>query len=91
MEELIQVMKILSKDEVNKINKYIDTLDFYKNSVFGKDDGPSTVNEDIRSSVGSSMDEDAEETKILHTAMNDALVKYKKGVKKSTQTLDMHQ
>ena len=39
MEELIQVMKILSKDEVNKINKYVDVLDFYKNSVFGKDDG----------------------------------------------------
>ena len=30
MEELIQVMKILSKDEVNKINKYVDTLDFNK-------------------------------------------------------------
>lgn len=82
MEELIQVMKILSKDEVNKINKYIDTLDFCKNSVFGKDDGPSTVNEDIRSSVGSAMSEDAEETKILHNAMNDALIKYKKRCQK---------
>ena len=82
MEELIQSIKILNQKEVKQINKYIDTLDFKSSTVFGKGNGPSKTREEIRSSTGTSMDEKAPETILLHEAMNAGLVEYKRRCEK---------
>ena len=49
MNELIQAIKILNLNDIKKINKYIDTLDFQDNTVFGKPGEKSKTNTDIRS------------------------------------------
>ena len=82
MNELIQIIKILDTDQVKKINKYVDTLDFIDNTVFGKGNGPSKTNTDIRSSTGTTMVETAPETLILHEAMNAGLLEYKRRCEK---------
>tara|TARA_Y100000766_G_C18757996_1_gene531913 strand:+ start:132 stop:731 length:600 start_codon:yes stop_codon:yes gene_type:complete len=78
MNELIQIIKILDTNQVKKINKYVDTLDFQDNTVFGKGNGPSKTNTDIRSSTGATLKEDAPETIMLHEAMNAGLLEYKR-------------
>ena len=78
MEELIQVIKILNLKEVKQINKYIDTLDFNDNTVFGRGTEKSKTRKEIRSSTGATMDEKDPATILLHEAMNAGLVEYKK-------------
>ena len=82
MEELIQVIKILNLKEVKQINKYIDTLDFNDNTVFGRGTEKSKTRKEIRSSTGSTMNEESPETILLHEAMNAGLVEYKKKCQK---------
>ena len=62
MKEFIQEIPVLNTSELRKINKYIDTLNFEPNTVF---DANGTAREDprIRSSTGTSMDENNPATK----------------------------
>ncbi len=82
MNELIQAIKILNLNDIKKINKYIDTLDFQDNTVFGKPGEKSKTNTDIRSSTGTLLKEDHEITELVHTAMNKGLDEYKRRIQK---------
>ena len=82
MNDLIQAIKILNVNDIKKINKYIDTLDFQDNTVFGKPGEKSQTNISIRSSTGTSLKEDDEITELIHNAMNKGLDEYKRRIQK---------
>ena len=86
MNDLIQIIKILELDEVKELNEYIDTLKFEKNSVFGEigettditSDKGCRVDENIRSSSGTTLNETHKSTINLHSKINLGLDEYKK-------------
>ena len=75
MNNLIQVIKVLESDEVKKLNKFIDTLDFKQNTLMGSSD---FIDDKMRSSTGSFLDDDHELTKSFHLKINQALDEYKR-------------
>jgi len=79
MNELIQTIQILNEDELKIINKYIDELTFVENTVFDSD-GKSRTDTSVRSSLGSSMNEEHEATILLHQRINESLLVYKERV-----------
>lgn len=79
MEELIQQIKILDEVELKKINDHLDGLSFSQNLVFDSQ-GRSKVDTSVRSSVGCTLDETKEITKILHERINESLLVYKSRV-----------
>lgn len=79
MNDLIQIIKILDENELKIINSYIDELTFQENTVFDKD-GSSKIDTSVRSSLGSSMNEEHEATKLLHQRINESLITYKEKV-----------
>ena len=81
MNELIQIIKILEPDEVNELNKHIDSLNFNRNSVFGEK-GDTSVVDSIRTSTGTSLDDNHEITQKFHTKINKGLDEYKRRVEK---------
>lgn len=81
MDSLVQILKILDKEELKKINSFADTLDFEPNTVF-QGDNPAQVDESIRTSVGCNLDDNHEITMLLHGKMNAALDEYKERVEK---------
>ena len=56
MNDLIQSIKVLEKNELEIINSYIDTLIFYDTTVFDSN-GKSRIDTTIRSSLGAAMSE----------------------------------
>ena len=86
MNDLIQTIKILELDEVKELNEYIDTLKFEKNSVFGENgeitditsDKGCRVDENIRSSTGTTLNETHKSTINFHSKINLGLDEYKK-------------
>jgi len=82
MNELIQVIKILNTSDLKKVNKYIDGLEFYNNTVFGGVGEDSKVNTTIRSSMGANLKDEDPETCLLHERMNQGLDEYKRRVEK---------
>ena len=86
MNDLIQTIKILELDEVKDLNEYIDTLKFEKNSVFGENgeitditsDKGCRVDENIRSSTGTTLNETHKSTINFHSKINLGLDEYKK-------------
>jgi hypothetical protein len=79
MQDLIQIIKILNENELKIINDYVDSLIFQENTVFDSN-GKSRVDTSVRSSLGSSMDEDHEATKLFHQKINESLMVYKEKV-----------
>jgi hypothetical protein len=79
MNELIQNIKILNEEELKIINDYVDTLIFQENTVFDSN-GKSRVDNSVRSSFGSSMNEEHPATKLLHDRINQSLLVYKERV-----------
>ena len=79
MNELIQIIKILNQEELNIVNTYIDELTFQENTVFDSN-GKSRIDTSVRSSLGSSMNEDHQATKLLHDRINESLLDYKEKV-----------
>ena len=75
MNNLIQVIKVLESDEVKKLNDFIDTLDFKQNTLMGSSD---FIDDKMRSSTGSFLDDDHELTKSFHLKINQALDEYKR-------------
>ena len=75
MNNLIQVIKVLESDEVKKLNEFIDTLDFKQNTLMGSSD---FIDDKMRSSTGSFLDDDHELTKSFHLKINQALDEYKR-------------
>ena len=78
MNELIQIIKILDKSDVDELNEFIDNLDFSTNTVFGEDDVKCKVDTDIRTSSGASLDNNHPLTQKLHEKINNGLNEYKK-------------
>ena len=84
MNDLIQVIKFLDDDQLDKINTYIDTLTFEPSLVFAakEESGDLKSDNSIRSSTVTFLDEDVRECKLIHSAMNNALDEYKRRVEK---------
>lgn len=76
MNSLIQAFKSLDEKELEKVNSFIDTLDFLPNTVFQGENSPD-VDESVRTSVGCNLENDHEITGLLHEKMNAALDEYK--------------
>jgi hypothetical protein len=79
MNDLIQTIKILNEEELKTINDYVDDLTFQENTVFDSN-GKSRTDTSVRSSLGSSMNEDHQATKLLHDRINESLLVYKERV-----------
>jgi hypothetical protein len=79
MNELIQIVKILDKDQLKVVNSYIDTLIFQENTVFDSN-GKSKTDTSVRSSLGSTLNEEHEATQLVHQKINESLITYKERV-----------
>ena len=79
MNDLIQTIKVLNKEELKIINDYIDELTFQENEVFDSV-GKTKIDTSIRSSLGTTMNEEHEATKLLHQKINESLLIYKEKV-----------
>ena len=84
MKELIQVVKVLSDDQVKTVNDYIDTLNFDYCSVFGSGKEGDVTRQDmsVRSSTGTAMEEGHEATDIVYYGMNAALWRYRERIER---------
>jgi len=82
MNDLIQVIKILNAADLKKVNKYIDSLEFQDNTVFGGIGEKSKVDTAIRSSTGAHLKDEDPVTVLLHERMNMGLDEYKRRVEK---------
>ncbi len=79
MNDLIKIIEIVNKNELEIINSYIDSLSFQENTVFDSN-GSSRVDTSVRSSLGAAMNEEHEATQLLHQRINESLLVYKKEV-----------
>jgi len=81
MNDLIQSIKILNEEELKIINDYVDKLTFQQNTLFDSN-GKMKIDNSVRSSLGSSMNEEHDATKLLHSKINESLSVYKEEVSK---------
>jgi len=79
MNDLIQTIKVLNEEELKIINEYIDELTFQENTVFDSN-GKSRVDNSVRSSLGTTMNEEHDATQLLHQKINESLLTYKEKV-----------
>jgi hypothetical protein len=79
MNDLIQNIRILNQEELDIINSYIDKLTFQENTVFDFD-GKTRIDTSVRSSLGTTMNEEHEATQLLHQRINESLLVYKEKV-----------
>ena len=88
MNDLIQVIKILDQDEVEEVNKYVDTLHFQGSTVFGK--GTEQDTSSGRTSTGTTLNENNSVTLNLHNKINEGLLEYKRRVEKIHQNFNYY-
>jgi len=79
MNDLIQTIEILNEEELKIINNYVDTLVFQGNTVFDSN-GKSRIDASVRSSLGTTVNEEHDATKLLHQKINESLSIYKEKV-----------
>jgi hypothetical protein len=79
MNDLIQTIKVLTEEELKIINDYINELTFQENTVFDSN-GKNRVDNSVRSSLGTAMNEEHNATKLLHQKINESLLTYKEKV-----------
>jgi hypothetical protein len=79
MNDLIQTIKVLTEEELKIINDYIDELMFQENTVFDSN-GKTRIDNSVRSSLGTTMNEEHQATKLLHQKINESLLTYKEKV-----------
>ena len=90
MNELIQVVQVLTPDEVLLVNREIDKKEFTVSSI-GFEDGETgepRVDSNIRSSSGCFLLDDEKAAQIMHKGMNNALLKYRERLIKIHPTFD---
>ena len=87
MKQFIQNLPVLNAKELKVINKYVDTLNFNPNTVFGQEQN-ARVMPDVRSSTGSWMREDVPATVLLHNKLNNALLQYRSNLLLKDLVLD---
>ena len=80
MNELIQVVQVLTPDEVLLVNEELDKKEFIVSSIGFVDGetGEPRVDSDIRSSSGCYLLDDEKAAQIIHKGMNNALLEYRK-------------
>ena len=80
MNELIQVVQVLTPDEVLLVNEELDKKEFIVSSIGFVDGetGEPRVDSDIRSSSGCYLLDDERAAQIMHEGMNKALLEYHK-------------
>ena len=79
MNDLIQIVKILDDEELSIINNYADTLSFSQSTLFSNNE-KTKIDNSVRSSLGSSMNEEHEVTKLIHEKINESLLRYKEKI-----------
>tara|TARA_Y100000401_G_scaffold49514_1_gene38540 strand:+ start:2487 stop:3092 length:606 start_codon:yes stop_codon:yes gene_type:complete len=89
LKQFIQNLPVLNATELKIINKYIDDLDFVPNTVFNKN-GTAREDSRIRTSTGSSMDENMAATIMLHEKLNAALLVYRDKLLEHDLVLDKY-
>ena len=77
MENFIQVIKILDEDQLKIVNDYIDTLKFAPNTIFSGQNGKLIADDTVRSSIGTSLEENHDATNIVHDNLNRGLLEYR--------------
>ena len=90
MNELIQVVQVLTTDEVLLDNQELDKKEFIVSSI-GFEDGDSgdpRVDSSIRSSSGCFLLDDEKAAQIMHKGMNNALLEYRERLIKIHPTFD---
>ena len=88
MNDLIQIIKILEKEEVEEVNRYIDTLKLHASTVFGK--GTKQDTSSGRTSTGTTLNENNSVTLNLHNKINEGLLEYKRRVEKIHQNFSYY-
>ena len=90
MNELIQVVQVLTPDEVLLVNEELDKKEFIVSSVGFVDGetGEPRVDSDIRSSSGCYLLDDEKAAQIIHKGMNNALLEYRKRLMEIHPTFD---
>jgi len=76
MNELIQVIDVLNKEDLKLINEYTDCIEYLDNKVLDNKGG--TQDSEGRTSEGHTLDEDNAITQLLHLKINKGLDEYKK-------------
>jgi hypothetical protein len=79
MNDLIQTIKVINEEESKIIDEYIDSLYFQESTVFDSG-GKSKIDSSVRSSLGTTMNEDHKATQILHQRINESLLTYKEKI-----------
>ena len=80
MNDLIQIIQVLTPDEVLLVNQELDKKEFIVSSI-GFEDGETgepRVDSSIRSSSGCFLLDDEKAAQIIHKGMNNALLEYRK-------------
>ena len=90
MNELIQVVQVLTPDEVLLVNEELDKKEFIVSSIGFVDGetGEPRVDSDIRSSSGCYLLDDEKAAEIIHKGMNNALLEYRKRLMNIHPTFD---
>ena len=90
MNELIQVVHVLTPDEVLLVNEELDKKEFIVSSIGFEDceTGEPRVDSSIRSSSGCFLLDDEKAAQIMHKGMNNALLKYRERLMKIHPTFD---
>ena len=90
MNELIQVVQVLTPDEVLLVNEELDKKEFIVSSIGFVDGetGEPRVDSDVRSSSGCNLLDDEKAAQIIHKGMNNALLEYRKRLMEIHPTFD---
>tara|TARA_Y100000114_G_C11632820_1_gene265250 strand:+ start:70 stop:663 length:594 start_codon:yes stop_codon:yes gene_type:complete len=78
MNDLIQVIKILDQDDLNKLNSHIDTLQFNPSLVFDTGGDGVKVDNFTRTSTVAPLNDNNEITQEFHEKINRGLDEYKR-------------
>ena len=78
MNDLIQVIKILDQDDVNKLNSHIDTLQFNQSLVFDTGGDGVKVDNFTKTSTVAPLNDNDEITQEFHEKINRGLDEYKR-------------
>ena len=78
MNDLIQIVKILDQDDVNKLNSHIDTLQFNQSLVFDTGGDGVKIDNFTRTSTVAPLNDNDEITQEFHEKINRGLDEYKR-------------
>jgi len=80
MENFIQSIEVLTQEELVTINQYIDTRQFAGSTVLGSKEN-SRVDNSIRTSTGTTLDDNCDVARLITDKLNAALWTYKDKIK----------